>query len=122
MSDKCSQFFEDIFDSRVGSSVRTCCCGRVYFNPDGGWDWEEGLLEELYAEAEKDPDKYRALDYPVGYMMINDQTVVYNCPCGTAERYEGFLVKHARQIATYLNGRAKFLRKEADAITVHEDA
>lgn len=119
MSDRCSEFFENLFDSHLGSCVKTCCCGRVYFNPDCGMGgWEEGELEELYTKAKEDPDKYREVDCPVGCMTINGQDVVHNCPCGTAVRYEKFLVRHARQVATYLNKRAELLRQEADAITV----
>jgi len=119
MSEKCSELFEEIFDSRAGSCMKTCCCGRVFFDPESGiGDWEEGELEELYAKAKQDPDKYRELNYPVGYVTIDGQDIVYNCPCGTMVRYERFLVRHARQIATYLNRRAELLREEADAITV----
>lgn len=102
--------FEDAFDGHVGSCVRDCACGRVFYNPDGGWTWELGELEKL----EADPKATR-LDYSVGSIEFEGQTFVPDCTCWRprAAKIIGWIEAHAQQIADFLNAESK--RKKAEA-------
>lgn len=100
-----SDLFEEIFSSNISGSVRTCACGRVSFNPDGGWDWEEGELEDLFAKAKSEPDRYQASDYSVGTFDFGTGEIVIGCPCGRALVVEQFLIAEAERIALYIRKR-----------------
>lgn len=39
------KLFCDVFSPPYSGAVRFCHCGKIYYNPDGGWDWNEGELE-----------------------------------------------------------------------------
>jgi hypothetical protein len=100
-----SGLFDEIFSSMIAGSIRTCACGRTTFNPDGGWDWEEGELENLHAQAKADPEKFREVDYSVGTYDFGDGEIVIGCPCGRAVVMEQFLIAEAERIATYIRRR-----------------
>jgi len=116
MSNQCSKIFEEVFDSHVGGCVRTCVCGKIYYDTYNDWDWEFGELERL----EKNPNTF-PVEYSVGTISINNEEIVIGCDCGRAKKYEDFIIQHAKQIATYLNKRADFLKEEADSIRVKGD-
>jgi hypothetical protein len=116
--EQCTDMFDRVFGSGGGGCRGECFCGREYFNPDGGWDWGEGELENLRALAEENPAKYFEVDYTVGTMYIDGKTIIYGCSCDIARRYEQFIINHDEQIAQYLNERAAMLHEKADKITV----
>lgn len=121
MKKQCSELFGDVFDSNCGGCCRTCECGITHFDGyneyDRNWDNE---LEELQQKAEKDPDHYVEHDCAIGTMEIGGIEIVYNCTCDLAQKYESFILRHARQLAEYLNRRAIMLKEEAVAIEVGE--
>ena len=97
-----SQSFEEAFSDHHGSARGTCQCGQEYYNPDGGWDWEEGELEAL------EKSNAIALDYSVPYMTINGREYIMGCKCNQELKpLENFLLNHQRQIAEYLTALAK---------------
>lgn len=53
------EIFEEAFRSGVGHSEFTYCCGKVFYNSNGGWDWEDGELEELEKSGATDLAKKR---------------------------------------------------------------
>ena len=117
MDNKCSKLFEETFDSHVSGCVRTCACGRIYydtFNDD--WDWKDGELEAL----DKNPNAF-PVEHSVSTISINEEEIVHGCECGRAKKYEDFIIDHAEQIAEYLNKRAEMLREKADSIEVKTD-
>jgi len=118
MTRQASKLFDDIFASGCGGCERTCACGIHWFDIQDGWDWEEGELEDLKKKAAEDPEKYKESDGSVGTVEIDDQEIVYGCTCDYAWKYEQFIISHGRQIARYLNERAKALRETAEAIEV----
>lgn len=115
---KVSERFERAFDSGGSGLVRDCVCGRVHFGIDG--DWGDGEREELLKKKKRYPAKYfQHEDFVSTYVIYGDE-IVMGCPCATGAKYEQFIIRHASQIATYLNDRAKSLADEANAITVKE--
>ena len=114
MSKQCSEIFEEVFDSRVSGCVRTCVCGRIYYDiANDDWDWKPGELEAL----DKNP-KATPVEYAVGTISINDEEIVMGCDCGRAKRYEEFILQHAEQLAEYLNRRSEALKEQAELIKV----
>lgn len=114
-----SERFEKSFDSRSGSVMRRCACGRLHFNCMDGPCFEEGELEELERKAKKDPDQYISHDYSVGFMCVPFAgDVVHDCPCGLAEKAEEILMENAGAIAEYLRRYAKDLRDRAKDVDV----
>ena len=94
------QSFEKAFDPGRGSSVAACECGKVFYNSNGGWDWEDGELEKLH----EDPTAVD-LDWSVGYVCFEGSHYVSDCKCWTerAEKIMAFLDGHEISIANYLN-------------------
>ena len=117
---KHSELFLKVFDGGTSGSVRDCVCGRTHFdNSDyNGWSWEEGELEKFQKLAVLHPNKYIPVDGAVGTMTIMDNEIVFGCPCNSALKFEEFINQHAKQIAEYLNAKAKELKKHALEIEV----
>jgi len=103
--------FERAFDCHVGSCSATCACGRVFYNPDRSWDFEENELEDL----EKDPNA-TGLDYAVSFVEFEGQTNVMACDCwhNRAKQIMGFLDSHANKIAEYLKLEKERKTQEAE--------
>ena len=109
-----SQIFEEAFGSMEAGCWRACACGKVYYDVScGPWDWEDDEFEGL----EKDLNAY-PVDHAVGGVIINGEFLVFDCACGKAEQYENFIIGHERQLAEYLNARARKLEKEARMIKI----
>jgi len=102
--------FEIAFSDGVGSCRSMCACGKVFYNPDPFWEWEEGELEELI----NDPDAIQ-LDYSVGYVSFEGRTFVNACDCWheRAKQIKEFIDRHSVKIARYLNEEKK--RKTIEA-------
>ena len=116
-----SELFEDIFHSGTSGCVRTCHCGRTYFNwEDTTVDWEDGELEELQEKAEENPDMFIGVDYsvPTLSISIDGHEIVMGCKCDSADKYENFINQYDKQIARYLNKKAEDLKSKADDIKV----
>ncbi len=105
-----------------GSLVVNCeQCGRVHFCTfDGPGDYEEGELEELRANAEKDPDKYMETSVysSIQWGYILGKQTVWGCPCNeqTVYPYERFLLAHTEQIMTYFQECAKAELSKAERL------
>lgn len=102
--------FEDAFDCGASGAVRHCNCGRVFYNSDGGWDFEPGELESLKASGATD------LDHACGEINFNGKTYAIDCPCwhDRAMAVIEFLNEHAQSIADFLTNEKK--RKTLAAI------
>jgi hypothetical protein len=101
-----------------GSIVIECeFCGRVHFATwDDGAGWEEGELEELRANAEKEPDRYieDATCSSISWGYLNNQQAVYGCPCNHAKKIEDWIWGHRRIIADYLKRRITSTKRDAE--------
>jgi len=67
--------FKEAFMTGCSGSLRECECGKVYYNLNGNWDWEEGELEEL------EESNAIILYYPVATLIINGTEYVTECDC-----------------------------------------
>lgn len=114
MSDKVSEEFDDAFSDRSGGNRGTCACGREHFDTYNQWGWEDGELEHLIQLSKEKPDKYIGHEGAIGGHVVDGVSFIWGCPCQGALKYEKFIIRHAEQIAYYLNKRAERLRHEAD--------
>jgi hypothetical protein len=110
------EFMEAVVD---GGSIVTECelCGRVHFATyDGGGDFEEGELEDLRKQADKEPDRYleegRYSSISFGY--IDGKQAVWGCPCNLAKKYEDWIWGHRRTIIAYLKKRIINEKRDAE--------
>ena len=105
---KPSEIFLRACENVVGSAgmIRECQCGRVTFNPDPTWSWEDGELEEYQAKATKDPDKYLEVEYAVPSIVINNKEFVIGCPCNDLAIFEALFWNSRSLIAEYLKLKA----------------
>ena len=115
MSEQCSEIFEEVFNSRVGGCVRDCACGQTYYDDYNDYDWEPGELENLKENSNAIP-----FDYSISTMSINNEEIVIGCDCGRAKKYEEFILRHAEQLAEYLNKKAEALKEKAESIKVKQ--
>lgn len=110
MSDEASELFWRAF-CHSGSSVQTCVCGRVHFarGRQAEWDWSEGELEELNANALKEPDRYCPDDQndSISWMDLGRGPVVWGCRCHGAKPYENFVWEKRDEILAYLKLKAE---------------
>lgn len=53
--------FEQAFSARAGSLARVCDCGKQFYNPDKGWDFDPGELEKYEADPQAQPLDVRLL-------------------------------------------------------------
>ena len=105
------EIFEDVFYDHSSTAVMTCECGKTYYCPNDGFDFDEGELERL----EKDPDAF-AVDC-VSPMTLFKQRFV--CECGCYKQDPG-VIFFINIMAGYMDRVVEFLVKvyghEADNI------
>jgi hypothetical protein len=68
--------FEDGFRTRAAGAVRQCCCGRVFYNPGNGWDWDEGELDSLAANPNA-----TSVEWACGEVRIDGVIYAQDCTC-----------------------------------------
>jgi len=100
--------------SHSGSTVIDCeLCGRTHFNSSDTGCFEEGELEQLQKEADKDPEKYVETDYTIPWLYVDDKQAVIGCPCNKLAYYEHLFWQHRKLIANYFTARAKRMTEYA---------
>ena len=101
--------FEQAFQDHSGSCRGDCECGRVFYNPDGGWTWEEGEIEALGKQGAT------SLPWSIGYVCFEGRRYVVDCECWheRARKIADWLSAHDEAIAAYLTEEKK--RKQAEA-------
>jgi len=116
MSDKRENFIRAFCHG--GGCVRTCECGRVFYNDGGGWDWEEGELEELKANPNA-----TEIDYTPGDLEFDGKRYVDACDCWHehADRVIEFIESHACGIRDFLREEKKRKLREAEWSPVIEE-
>ncbi len=120
MGKQCSDIFAEVFDSHSSGIVRTCHCGRTFFDQTDECGWEEGELEDLLEKSARYPNQYIPIDNTVWCMKIDNIEIVYGCECETAKKYENFIRNNAKKLSEYLRSYAKALREKADMVDVIE--
>jgi len=102
--------FEKGFSSRSAGAVRECKCGRVFYNPGGNWDFEDGEIERLA----KDPNA-TALEWAVESIILENIEYALDCDCWRerAIKVINWLLAHDDSIAEFLSLERE--RKQAEA-------
>ena len=106
------EIFEEAFGSDTAGSCRECDCGKVFYNSNGGWDWEDGELAGLNGSDAVD------LDYSVGTVIFESKEYCKDCTCWhkRALAIFDFLVTHNYKIASFFKHYKAQKQKEAEDI------
>jgi hypothetical protein len=117
------EFLEAFREGSSGMVVDCEFCGRVYFATQDSGDYEEGELENLRAQAEKDPDKYIEVDCFTTRILIDGKGYAYGCKCNKLRRYEDWIWSNRRGIVAYLKARTekrlKAAAEDSEAVQAH---
>ena len=102
--------FKEAFRDGIGGNRVKCHCGKVYYNPDGFWDWDEGELEALNLD-----DDAKALDYTTEYLSVEGVTYAIDCDCwhSRAEQIMRFLDGHRAKVGAYFAEERRRLMNES---------
>lgn len=113
-----SDLFWDVFQGG-GARAIDCICGREHFTrKPADWDSEEELLAIMNRECAMPNRVIGTDDDSVGYMTLNGVVICYGCPCGSAAKYESFLLNERGRIVDYF--RKDLERKTAELKTSNE--
>lgn len=107
----CTEEFSDIM---VHAATITCtcdACGRVHFDT-AGHDYEDGDLEELCNNQEKEPEKYIGGEGSVPYFHYLGLQIVTTCPCNYARIIEKEWLRSCKDMLRYFKAQAT---KQRDA-------
>jgi len=111
--DPSEEFLDAFSGGSAGIIVECDFCGRVYFSTSDHGDYEEGELESLRANAEKEPDGCIEVDYFTSRVEVDGKTYAYGCKCNKVRRYEDFIWLHRREILAYIKARMEKRLKAA---------
>jgi len=91
--------FERGFSTNGAGCRTTCICGRVFYNPNGGWDWEDGELDALAADPNATP-----VDWSCGEIIIDGRAFALDCSCWheRGRRILEWCLGHDDEIAEFL--------------------
>lgn len=103
--------FERAFTSSMAGCVRTCECGRIFYDGANSYDWEEGELEKL--EKNK---KATCVEYSVGTIVLDGNEYCMDCDCWhkRAGAIIKFMDRYDHQIAEWLTLEKKRKQRIAD--------
>ena len=118
---QCSDLFSEVFDSHCSGIVRTCSCGKTFYNADASNLFDDGEFEDLERKSKQNPDSFIGVNGNVYTMEIDGKQIVYGCSCDTAKRYESFILNHSIKLAQYLKKYAVQLREKADMVDVDKE-
>lgn len=109
------EIFEDAFRDHIAGSYRECNCGKVFYNSNGGWDWEDGELEAL-----EKSNTAMDLDYSVGTITFENKEYCLDCNCWhkRALMIFGFVMSHNLPIVALFRAVKKHELVKAESITV----
>lgn len=103
------------FTDQSGGCRRQCDCGTIYYNSDGGWDWEEGELDELESNQ-------NAIDcsFTIGTLSFGGKEYVETCDCwhASAMQMMAWVDSHSHCLARYINGEREAALKRAEAMAL----
>ena len=107
------EIFEEAFCDHLGGSYRECDCGKIFYNSNGGWDWEDGELEAL----EKSEDAID-LDYSIGEVYFEGRRYVIDCKCWHKRALVifNFLMVHNSPIVELFRAVKKYELAKAESI------
>ena len=105
MTEASKHFLDAFRSSGIGSPQLECGCGRINYGVDSDC-FDEGELEHLEAERQKNPKGYEAHDgNGVSGGEILGRFAVDGCPCNYAAYAERLLWANRNEIARFLRDR-----------------
>lgn len=106
------EIYETAFRGGTGHSRFECNCGKVFYNSNGKWDWEEGELETLEGTGATD------LDHTVGTVLFEEKEYSADCDCWheRALLICDFLISHNHQIIELFKDYKKTMQAKVDYI------
>jgi hypothetical protein len=99
--------FWDCLPSCGGQLIADCTCGRTHFAATSQGDYAEGELERLIEDEKANPEKvigHSNVDM-VSTTDLDGITIVWECQCNRAGRYERFVWENRSWILEYLKKR-----------------
>ena len=104
--------FERAFSSGSNGCRRTCNCGRVFYDIENHWDWEEGELESLQADKEATP-----VTHACGSVIFNNAEFAMDCTCWhkMAQQMINIIRNDKRRIANFINFEADHIKAMAES-------
>ncbi len=110
--------FKEAFYTGMGSCRGQCECGVQFYNSDGGYNFDEGELEEL----EKIPDS-RDIDCSVAFVEFEGIEYVYQCDCWEKKAMQimQFIDDHSHGIAEYLALEKVRMQAQVDNMPTMEE-
>lgn len=111
--------FERAFSSGDNGCRRTCACGRVFYDIENHWDWEDGEMEAL--QANKDAT---AMPHACGGVILHGAEYAMDCTCWhpMAEQLIGIIRTNKRRIAKFINLEAEHLKRLAETAPKVDEA
>lgn len=105
------------FRTIMSHATMPCACGKVFYNPNGDWDWDEGEMEAL------EKSEATAIEHSVGEVPFEGKVYADACTCwhDRAIMIMKFIDSHRYGIADYLSLEKKRKQAEADASPVVTD-
>lgn len=107
--------FERAFSSHTSGCVRTCDCGRTFYDCENSYDWDKGELEKLQKDKKATP-----VEYSVGTLILDGKELCMDCDCWheRAGHIMAFMDRYDHQIAEWLTLEKKRKQRMADASPV----
>ena len=107
--------YQEAWGSHSAGCSFMCDCGRIFYDPEGPWDWEPGELEEL----ERNPNA-TALGYGAGHFYVRGKEVSHDCDCwheevenlingleDNLEKIERYMAARKQAMEAYLESLSK---------------
>ncbi len=110
------EIFEEAFqDTGIVGSRRDCVCGNIFYNSNGGWDWEDGELEGLAKNINATD-----VDYSVGTITFEGKGYCLDCTCWhkRALMIFRFLMSHNSPVVALFRAVKKYELAMVESIEV----
>ena len=109
------EIFEEAFRDHCTGSRRECDCGKMFYNSNGGWDWEDGELEAL-----EKSNTATDLDYSVGTLTFEGKEYCLDCSCWhkRALMIFRFVMTHNSPIVELFRAVKKYELAKAENIAI----
>lgn len=112
MPDKDLEFFEEAFSDDSASCRGFCQCGKGFYNTDGGWDWEDGEIDEMKKNG------YVEIPYAIKTIYFEGKEYIDSCDCwqDRATALISFIQSHGHSIVDFLSLVKDYKVSEAQAL------
>lgn len=108
------EIFEKSFRT-CGTSRMQCQCGKWYYNSTGGWDWDEGELEEYHADKQAID-----VDYTIGRLVFDGQEYADACDCWeeAATRIYRWLIANRYAVTAFYPAVKQEMKADAEQFPI----